>query len=36
MWYWLFIKEKTNQFIVLSDDELNMKGLGYCVMITMS
>lgn len=26
MWYWLFIKEKTRKFIVLSDDELSLEG----------
>ncbi|GAF66396.1 hypothetical protein BTS2_3297 [Bacillus sp. TS-2] len=26
IWYWLFIKEKTNQYIVLSDNELNLEG----------
>ncbi|WP_218008520.1 XF1762 family protein [Sutcliffiella cohnii] len=26
MWYWLFIKDKTNQFIVLSDSELKEDG----------
>ncbi|WP_197414477.1 XF1762 family protein [Bacillus sp. FJAT-29937] len=25
MWYWLFIKEKTNQFIVLSDEQLDQE-----------
>ncbi|MBL4952067.1 hypothetical protein JK635_07570 [Neobacillus sp. YIM B02564] len=26
MWYWLFIKEKTNQFIILSDNQLHDEG----------
>ncbi|MFB7304420.1 hypothetical protein [Heyndrickxia sporothermodurans] len=26
MWYWLFIKEKTNQYIVLSDDQIQDEG----------